>query len=185
MSYGGIAFTVLLAALVAFLAYRRVRRTIGRQRVTPRRFVLRAGLLVLAGCLVFAALLAAFDLLELGEVFVGLGLGVALGLYGLRRTSFEVGEDGVYYVPNPYLGVIISALLIGRIAYSFVFDALSGDSPFGSASLDRGATGNASFQQSYDPVSGGLLFLFIGYYVAYYSGLLLRSRGLSKDAEES
>jgi hypothetical protein len=64
MSYKGIAFTVILAALVAFLAYRRVRRTVGRQRVTPRRFVLRAGLLVVAGCVLFFSLRLAFNLLE-------------------------------------------------------------------------------------------------------------------------
>jgi hypothetical protein len=184
MSSNGILFTIAIAAFVAFVAYRRVRRTIGRQRVTPRRFVLRASILVLVGCVIFVTLLMSFTFLELGEVFVGIGLGVALGFYGLRRTEFEVGEDALYYVPNPYLGVVISALLIGRIAYSFAFNALSGNSPLGTESFDQGAQGTGGFQQSYDPVSSTLLFLFIGYYVTYYAGLLLRSRRLSKDSSE-
>ena len=80
--------------------------------------------------------------------------------------------------------MVISALLIGRIAYGFAFDALSGNSPFGPESFDRDSQGTGGFQQSYDPVSSTLLFLFVGYYVTYYAGLLLRSRRLSKDPSE-
>jgi membrane protein CcdC involved in cytochrome C biogenesis len=185
MSYKGIPFTVLMVALVASLAYRRVRRTVGRQRITPRRFVLRASLLVLVGGVLFASLLLAVDLSRLGEVFAALAVGIALGFYGLRLTRFEVVDGAVYYVPNPYLGVIISALLIGRIAYTLVFSAISGNSPLGPASFDPSTSGGAGFQQAYDPVSGTLLYLFIGYYVTYYAGLLMRSRQLSKDPGES
>jgi hypothetical protein len=185
MSFKGIPLTVILTALVAFLAYRRVRRTVGRQRVTPGRFVVRAGLLVLAGCALFFSLRLAFDLLKLGEVFIGLAVGVALGFYGLRLTRFEAGEDAVYYVPNPYLGVIISALLIGRIAYGLIFNAISGNSPFDTTSIDQSTPGGSSLQQAYDPVASTLLFLFIGYYVTYYAGLLIRCRRLSKVSGEA
>jgi hypothetical protein len=139
---------------------------------------------MLVGGILFVSLLLAFDLLDLGESLVGLAGGISLGFYGLRLTSFEVGEDAAYYVPNPYLGVVISALLIGRIAYSLVLNALSGNSPFGPTSFDPSSSGSAGFQQAYDPISGTLLFLFIGYYITYYAGLLMRSRRLPKDSVE-
>lgn len=49
-----------------------------------------------------------FHVLELAEVFGGLAVGIALGIYGLGLTAFETGGDVTYYIPNTYLGLAIS-----------------------------------------------------------------------------
>ena len=179
MDTSGVLYTVLISALVMFAVYRRVRRTIGRQRVTPGRFVFRIVVLVVVGVAIFAALLRVFDIGGLAEVFAGLVIGIALGLYGLRLTKFEATEQGAYYIPNRYLGLAVSALLIGRIAYGFLRGSLSGSSPFETVSTGSAPSGSAGLQQAYDPVSSMLLFVFVGYYVVYYFGVLLRARRAS------
>jgi hypothetical protein len=105
MSGSGIGFTVLIAALIAFGLYRRVRRNIGRQRMTPKRFILRICTLSIVGIVLFVSLLSAFKVFELAEVFVGLVAGAVVAFFGIRLTEFGMDEDGPYYAPNSYLGL--------------------------------------------------------------------------------
>ena len=177
MDGSGIGFTVLIAALIAFGLYRRMRRNIGRQRVTPKRFVLRICVLSIVGVVLFVSLLSAFKVFELAEVFVGLVAGAVVAFIGIRLTKFGTDEDGPYYVPNRYLGLAVLALLIGRIAYSILRASVG--QGFGPASVATGQNPQAAFQNAYDPVSSALLFIFIGYYVVYYIGVLLRSRSMA------
>lgn len=177
MDGSGIGFTVLIAALIAFVLYRRVRRNIGRQRMTPKRFILRICILSIVGSVLFVSLLSASKVFELAEVFIGLVAGAVVAFFGIRLTEFGTDEDGPYYVPNSYLGLAVSALLVGRLAYRLLH--AWGGQDFGSASVPTGQNSQAAFQNAYDPVSSALLFIFIGYYVVYYIGVLLRSRSIA------
>ena len=174
MNGSGIGFTVLIGALIAFGIYRRVRRNIGRQRLTPKRFVLRICTLLIVGIALFVSLLSAFEVFELAEVFAGLVIGAVVAFFGIRLTEFGKDEDGPYYVPNSYLGLGVSALLVGRIAYGLLYASVGRG--FGPASVVATQNPQAAFQSAYDPVTSALLFVFIGYYVVYYIGVLLRSR---------
>ena len=76
MQPSGVLHTAILAAVIALAIYLRFRRTVGRQRVTPRRLLVRVALLVLVAGTVLVALLATFSPLRLVEVLAGLGIGM-------------------------------------------------------------------------------------------------------------
>lgn len=166
MLQSGALHTAILAAIIGLLIYRRFRRSVGRQKAVPRRLLIRVALLIFAGCAVLTSLLAAFSPVRLLEVLAGLVAGAGAAWYGLRRTGFEGGPDGIYYTPNPYIGLAVSALFLGRLIYVI---AMYGFSAFSDPE-----------QAPYHPVTGAIAFLFIGYYVAYYLGVLLRSREMVK-----
>ncbi len=169
MLQSGALHTAILAAVIALLIYRRIRRTVGRQKVVPRRLLIRLALLVIVGCAVVASLVAAFSPVRLIEVLAGLVAGIGAAWYALGRTGFEREQDGVYYTPNLYVGLAVTALFLARLIYVLVmygFSALSDPQ-----------------QAPYHPVTGVIAFLFIGYYVAYYPGVLLRSREIVKGSQ--
>ena len=168
MSGTGIITTVVIAALVALGLYWRVRRSVGRQPMRPKRMVFGAVGLTVAGVILLVFMFRFFEATGFAEVLAGLAVGIAGGLYGLKLTTFGKDEEGEYYVPNRYLGLAVSAILIARIASRFLNGTLTGD--------PNAASTSAAFQQSYDPISSALLFLFIGYYAVYYAGVLLESR---------
>jgi hypothetical protein len=105
----------VIAVLICWRIFRRVRRLIGRQLVHPRRLVSTAIFFPLLAVLVALPALRNPELAE--SMAAGIVVGVALGLFGLRLTRFEVTNDGHFYVPNMILGVAISLLFIGRIIY--------------------------------------------------------------------
>jgi hypothetical protein len=57
---------------------------------------------------------------RLSWLAAGLAAGVPLGLFGLRRTRFEPTPQGLFYTPNLHIGVALSLLFAGRIAYRVV-----------------------------------------------------------------
>jgi hypothetical protein len=156
--------TLVLVPLVGFMLYRRLRRTFGRQPVTPWRMILRIVLLsaicvvLLASSSLSSALVAASG---------GLALGVVLALVGLRHTSFEVTAAGRFYTPNKWLGLVVTALLLGRLAARLL--AISE----GASQVAPGTSPLAGVQRS--PLTIGLFFLLAGYYVPYYVGVLRKA----------
>jgi hypothetical protein len=104
----------------------------------------------------------------------GLVIGVALSLVGLRHTSFEVTNEGRFYTPNKWLGLLVTALLLGRLAARLLTlseraaEVASGTSPF------------SGLQRS--PLTLGLFFLLAGYYISYYAGVLRTAARLGAPA---
>lgn len=162
-SPSSIAVSVGIAALIAWRVYRRVRRSIGRQRLSRVRPWLTVTLL--------PALVA---LLLLGSPFhpasavalaAGISTGAALGFYGLRLTRFESTPSGLFYTPNAHLGIALSLLLLARIAYR-VIQVYASDPPV--------SVPPADFVRS--PVTLAIFGTLAGYYVTYAVDLL-RWRG--------
>lgn len=146
---------------------------VGRQklsRVRPWITVVLLPTLVLG--LLVATLAQPMDTLAL---VVGPAVGVALGLYGLRLTKFEDTPAGHFYTPNAHLGIALSLLLLGRIAYRFI-------QLFSMSAAARAAP--QDFVQS--PITLLIFGTLAGYYVSYAMGLLrwrLRLKsGLAKAA---
>lgn len=164
---------VLMTAAVAFLIYRRVRRNIGRQKVRPSRMIWRAGIFAIIGVLVFISSVYRADLA--GAMALGLGAGVALAWFGLRHTKFEVTDKGVFYTPHTYIGLFVSVLFLARIAYRFIVVY-----PLMQAASQANANPLAAYQKS--PLTMIMFGLLIGYYIAYYAGVLMRSRDLAGTA---
>lgn len=157
--------TAAVVALMLFIAYRRIRRSIGRQPFQPTRMKVRMAVLALAGL--------AFVVVPRGQVLilagaaVGILAGVALAVYALKHTQFEFTETGTFYTGHPYIGLGIALLFVGRLVYRFV--AMSTMAPVDgprSVSPFAGAIGN--------PITTGVFFVVAGYYLTYYAGLLRR-----------
>lgn len=152
----------LIIPLIAWRIYVRVRRNIGRQPLQPGRMIARIvifsvlSLLIAAGAFVYPPVL-------LGLVG-GLVLGVPLALVGLRLTKFESTPNGKFYTPNTAIGLTLSALFIGRIIYRIIV-------------LTDATTYNASSPEIFrSPLTLSIFGLTAGYYIAYYAGVLRRSR---------
>lgn len=159
------------AVLFAFLMYRRFRRLFGRQRVQPARLKFRiAVLLDVAAMLLLRGSLGAQGGLA---VAAGIGGGIALGLFGLRLTTFETTPQGRFYTPHGGIGLLLSALLLGRLAYRLVVVW-----PLMHGARMAGANPLASFERS--PLTLAIFALLIGYYVTYCIGILLRAGSEAK-----
>jgi len=161
-----ILFPIFIGALVLLAIFRRVRGNIGRQPVRPLRMRFRIIVLSVLGA-VFAAL-AMRDVSLIGALLAGVAAGVALGWFGLQHTKFEHTDDGAFYTPHTWIGLAVSLLLLGRIAWRFmvVYPGMQA-----AAQADQDPL--ASFQRS--PLTLAILGVLIGYYVFYYSGVLRTS----------
>jgi hypothetical protein len=156
----------LMIPLMALGIWRRVRGSFGRQPVRRKRMIARIGFLTLVGSLIAWGGLHNVRLLEglLGGVLVG----VAMGTVGLRLTRFErdaAGND--LYIPNVWIGGILSALLVGRLAWRFV--ALM-------PQLQDPAMAHATPAFGNSPLTLAIFGLIIGYYLCYFAGLLVHHR---------
>jgi hypothetical protein len=160
---------ILIAALVAWSVVRRLRRTFGRQQVQPARIWVRIGVLTLAGALIGAtSAMRGTGMLE--ALIGGFACGAALAYLGLRHTRFEVTSEGRFYTPHTYIGVAVTLLFLGRLAYRFLY--LSN----GANGMFRPDTGAAAAAYQRSPLTVGIFAVLIGYYVLFYAGVLLRTR---------
>ncbi len=157
----------VIAAFFVWVIYRRLRRTFGRQTVSEGRMWFRTGLLIVIGCVVLAASWA--DRMTLGALFGGLVCGSALGYLGLRHTQFEVTPEGRFYTPHTYIGLLVSALFLGRLLYRFLsvnFNAQAADP----ANQNFLATLHRS------PITVAIFGVLVSYYVLYNVGVLRRTK---------
>jgi hypothetical protein len=167
---------LLLAALAVFLIYRRFRRSFGRQPVRPVRMTLRMAVLIALGLSLVPLALRSQELL-LVEISCA-AAGIALALWGAKRTRyFKIGEQ-LYYVPHTYTGIAVSLLVVGRIVYRLVQAYSMGHAP-GTGMTGVSAPGFAPASMLQNPITVGLFFVLIGYYVCYYSRILWKSKHIS------
>lgn len=157
----------LIVALIVFGLYRRMRRSFGRQRVQDGRMWLRVGILTLAAGLIAVQIVRDVDLV--GILLAGVACGAVLGYFGLRHTKFEVTAEGRFYTPHTYIGLAVTALFVGRLAYRFL-GTYNGMAPPAAASHDL----EAIYRHS--PFTLAVIGALVGYYVLYYLGVLQRTR---------
>ena len=155
-----------IGALLAWRLYRRTHKLIMRQHFSLRRsrlsliFFPLLILLFLIGSYLHPLAVAA----ELGGVLIG----VALAVYGLRHTKYENTAEGLFYTPNAHIGIALSLLLAGRVAYRFFQMYVSA----------------AAFAQPPQDFARSPLTLLIfgttaGYYAWYALGLIRWQRSLT------
>ncbi len=162
----------MFAALVCWLLYRRLRRNFGRQPLRPARMILRMILFIgVAATLAPAVLLGrAFAL----AAALGAVAGIALASWGASRTRFLRDEERLFYFPHTYTGIAVSALLLGRILYRLTEVYSAGGLPAPGAASPGSPIGMVK-----TPLTLGLFWLLIGYYVCYYGRVLWRSKRLT------
>lgn len=163
---------VVVVALLALILYRRGRRLIGHQRFHERRIIFRV---VLLGALSVFLLVSygqrADPMVEYAGSAGGFLVGLVIALVALRFTQMGRDAEGVWYVPNLYLGIGLIALLIARYVYEYVvvFPQIRKD-------MTAAAARGTALALPSQPVLHGILFLVLGYYVIYYLSLLVRAR---------
>lgn len=169
----------LIAALLVFAVYRRIKRSFGRQPLLPRRMLARVALLIVIACLLAPTALRSN--LMLAVVAGGLAAGVALGLWGAAHTRFLNVERKRYYVPHTYAGLAVTLLVVGRVAYRATqlfgvahSSIASGAAMSGGTGMSGGTTGSGGLVQS--PLTVGVLFVLVGYYVSFYIKVLQKSK---------
>ena len=159
---------ILIAALLIWAIVRRLRRTFGRQPVQPARIWLRIGILTIAGGLIAASSVTRGAEM-LAALAAGLACGAALAYIGLRHTRFEVTPEGRFYTPHTYIGLAVTLLFLGRLAYRFLY---LGGGANGMFAPDPNAA--AAYQRS--PLTLGIFGVLIGYYLLFYAGVLRKTR---------
>ncbi len=150
---------LLVVALVAWRLYARMRRMIGRQRLSTVRPWLTIVLFPLIVALVLTGSL--LHPMTAVAVLAGAAIGIALGLLGTRLTKFEATPAGLFYTPNAHLGIALSLLLALRLGYRFVMVQMNGQR-FDPQSMQLGAS----------PLTMAIFGTLAGYYVTYAIGLL-------------
>jgi len=162
-----------LLPLIAWRLYARMRRMIGRQRL-PR---IRPWVHLVIFPLVLALLALAVRLHpeRLGFLGVGIALGGALAVFGLKKTRFERTPAGLFYTPHAPLGIGLSLLLVARIVWRLVDVFVLGHAPPPSDPHDPAIT----------PLTLGVVGLLAGYYIVYAAGLVRQRRALRRAARSS
>jgi hypothetical protein len=150
---------LVLLPLLGWRVYSRVRRMVGRQRLSGVRPWIT--LVVFPLILLLLAWDAAAHPGRLAVSAVGVALGVVLGHVGLARTRFEATPQALYYTPNAHLGIALSLLFIGRIVYRVLeVTVFAPHLPHGMDDFAR------------SPLTLAVFGLMAGYYVRYAIGLL-------------
>ena len=160
---------VFVGAAVLFTLYRRIRRTVGLQRIAPRSMWTRIALFgVICALFLVSGLTHPVSLLADA---VGAAAGAAIAVAALRSTAFERRDDAWYYRTHTWIGLGVSAIFVVRLVYRFAL--------LQSAFTAPGAAGPANLQfGSYaaDPVTTGVYFLVAAYYGVYYILIMQRAR---------
>jgi hypothetical protein len=150
---------LVLIPLFAWRIYKRFRRMVGRQRLSKVRLgitlVLYPAVVVLLG---FGSHTSPG---RLWWLVGGLGFGCLLGLYGLAKTRFEPTTKGLFYTPHAHLGIALSLLFVGRIAYRLI-EVYAID--------PTGPNGMHEFART--PLTLAVFGLLAAYYITYAIGLL-------------
>lgn len=160
----------IVAPLLAWTIWRRVRSQFGPQPIRRGRMALRIGLFAVLGVALAVSGLHNPRLLE--GLLGGVTIGAALGALGLKLTRFKRDPlRGDCYVPSPWVGGVLTALLVGRLAWRFA--QLAPQSQVGGATPATVAHGPALGDS---PLTLLLIGLLIGYYMVYFIGLLVHHR---------
>ncbi|HEY4091428.1 MAG TPA: DUF1453 domain-containing protein [Luteibacter sp.] len=163
---------VAMGGLMVWVVYRRVRRNFGRQVIHTRKMATRVGIFAVVSCLLLTIGFASVALAE--GALAGLIVGGALAMVGLKLTRFELGTDRTdSYIPNPWLGAALTALLVGRMVYRF---AILGTAMHAGAAPAHGPAAGDS------PLTMAVIGLTLGYYLAYYAGILIHHRRFKRQA---
>ena len=157
---------LIMLPLLAWIVWRRVSRQFGRQPIQRKRMIARIAVFAIVGALLS---LAGFHSIQLLEGLIGgVLIGALIGVVGLRLTRFEIDPvKGDCYVPNPWIGALLTVLLLGRLIWKVI--------QMQQVSAAAQAAGYPP-SYTYSPLTMLVVGLLVGYYIVYFSGLLIHHR---------
>ena len=164
-----IAALVAMGGVVAWRLYGRTRKLLQRQLFHPRRS--RFNVIFFPSLVVVLLVTSYRSPLAVAAEIAGVLIGVGLAVYGLRLTKVEETSEGLYYTPNAHIGIALSVLLAGRLAYRFyqLYGPAAASAP------------PADFTRS--PLTLLIFGTLAGYYAWYASGLMRRHRATTRGQE--
>lgn len=123
-------------------------------------------------------LLSGFHTLALAEGLLGGALlGAGLGVVGLKLTRFEVDPHrGDCYVPNPWMGGLLTVLLLGRLAWRFLIVMPQMEHDMAAAQAQGHGAHTMPIGYASSPLTMLVIGLIVGYYIFYFAGLLVHHR---------
>ena len=166
---------LIMLPLLAWIVWRRVSRQFVRQPIRRKRMIARIVVFSVIGVLLA---LSGFHRIALAEgLFGGVLVGGALGLLGIRLTRFEVDPvKGDCYVPNPWVGALLTVLLLGRLLWRFMVVLPQMQQVSAVATQVGGYSGSPMGGYASSPLTMLVIGLLVGYYIVYFSGLLIHHR---------
>jgi cytochrome b561 len=173
---------LIMLPLLAWIVWLRVSRQFGRQPIRRKRMLARIVLFAIIGGLLALSGLRHIQLIE--GLFAGVLFGGAIGLLGLRLTRFEVDPlRGDCYVPNAWLGALLVVLLLGRLAWRFVemWPQLQRASALAAADSQTAEMHVQPLGYASSPLTMLVIGLLVGYYIVYFSGLLIHHRRFQRE----
>ena len=166
---------LIMVPLLALIVWRRVSRSFGRQPIRRKRMIFRIVMFAVVGSMLA---LTGLHKLALAEgLFGGVLIGGAIGVVGLRLTRFEIDPvKGDCYVPNAWIGALLMVLLLGRLAWRLmvVWPQMQHGSALAAASGPGMPMQPLGFASS--PLTMLVIGLLVGYYIVYFTGLLIHHR---------
>lgn len=158
-----IAPVAIVAVLLPWSVYRRIRRNVGRQPLSPTRQRIRVGVMAALFAVIASSPLMDAEWEGLLAMLVGGLLGAGISVFALKHTKFETIDGAHYYVPNAYIGLALSAVLMARLGWRMVEMW---------PQISQGALPSASFGAAMSPLTLLMLGTVLGYYASYYFGIL-------------
>ena len=154
-------YTLALLVLTPLLVWRvhgRLKAMVVRQRsIVSRHWT---GLAVFTALLLVVASELQSRSASMAWLAVGAAGGIGYGIWGFRLTRLEDTEQGLYFTPNPRLGILVALLFAARLLY-VGFDIY--------ANQDSGAP-MPPFLDS--PLTVLMMGMLGGYYGSYSAALL-------------
>jgi hypothetical protein len=168
---------LIMIPLMVLIVWRRVRTQFGAQPIRRRKMTIRVIIFAVLGCLMAA--FAMHNPLLLEGLAGGLVAGVVLGLVGLRLSQFRVDPvKGDCYVPSPYVGALVTMLLLGRLLWRLAMVSPQLQDATGTAAPIHGPAIGQS------PLTLAVFGIYVGYYVCYFAGLLIHHQRLLRGRPE-
>ena len=160
---------LIFIPLIVWRMYSRIKRNIGRQHfVTWRPWLTMT---IFPVIIILISLGAMSQPMRMLAMAAGIVAGAVLGVFGTRHTKFENTPEGIFYTPNAHIGIALSVIFLGRVAYRM----------FQVYSIDPNAQPNpADFASS--PLTLSIFGLLAGYYVTYAIGLLKYKANVDRGA---
>ena len=161
-------------ALIAFILYRRIKRSLGFQPFKRSRLTTR----IVIFSIIVVLLLATSALHPISYIYdlVGIILGSILVIYAMKHSTFEMRNNALFYRTHIWIESIVLFLFLSRFAYRIVF----------MIQMSSQANMNDPQNMQYfgkDPLTLGVFFLLATYYIGFY--IFVINRGTSMLTKET
>jgi hypothetical protein len=155
--------------IIAFILYRRIKRSIGFQPYKKSRLITR----IVIFSIVIVLLLITSALHPISYLYdaVGIILGIVLVIYAMKHSTFEMRNDTLFYRTHIWIESFVIFLFLSRFAYRIV------SMMHLKSQIDMNNPQNAGYY-SKDPVTLSVFFLLAAYYIGFYVFVLKRRNAM-------